>query len=167
MNTNGQNPGPLRRGRRSGLCYRRMVNYLLVPKSVSQGLATLGKEIKFELLPEGRRVTTPIHILQQGIQRFRLSWLTLLLVGVQPGLWSLRGRAVSGVVEGYLKCFTWWLLALFPRGMEEGMAGRPSGGELYWFVREVWIRNLTCLWGIMEPNSGVLPHRLHCLLTHW
>lgn len=45
-----------------------------------------------------------------------------------------------------------WLLALFPRGMEEGMAGRASG-ELYWFGREVWIRNLTCLWGLMEPNS--------------
>lgn len=66
--------------------------------SVSHGLTTLSKEIKFELLPAGRREgndTNPHP--RSGLKQFRFSGLTLLVVS-QGRLEALQSQELQKVI---------------------------------------------------------------------
>lgn len=73
---------------------------LLVPTSVGHGLTTLGKEIKFELLPAGRREgndTSPHP--RSGLKQFRFFRLTLLVVSQgSGGLEALQSQELQKVI---------------------------------------------------------------------
>lgn len=72
---------------------------LLVPTSVSHGLTTLGKEIKFELLPAGRREGNDTNPYPRSVlKQFRFSWLTLLVVVSQGRLEALQSQELQKVI---------------------------------------------------------------------